>query len=161
MFLSRCDYKKNPRLSTAAMFVDAPELIFGTCSTRHWGEYSEQVCKHSPNGLGVEAITSLPMEKFTKSELGTKLSHMSTNQSFFGACSTRHWGKHNSQSSFSSAQWFLRRFDNKKNPRWPPSRWPTAAMFVDGPEIFSVLAQIDSEKYILTKIKQINPVVLE
>ena len=38
--------------------------------------------------------------------------------------------------------------------------WPTAAMFVDGPEFFLVLAQQDTEGNILTKFK-IRPVVLE
>ena len=37
-------------------------------------------------------------------------------------------------------------FDNKKNPRWL-----MAAMFIDGPEFVSVLAQFDIEGNILTK----------
>ena len=32
--------------------------------------------------------------------------------------------------------------------------WPTAAMFVDGPEFFLVLAQQDTEGNILTKFKK-------
>ena len=32
-----------PRLPTAAVFVDATELIFGTCSTRHLGVHSQHV----------------------------------------------------------------------------------------------------------------------
>ena len=34
-------------------------------------------------------------------------------------------------------------------------------MFVDGPELFLVLAQLDTEGNILTKFKKIRPVVLE
>ena len=34
-------------------------------------------------------------------------------------------------------------------------------MFVDGPEFFLVLAQLDIEGNILTKFKKIRPVVLE
>ena len=35
-------------------------------------------------------------------------------------------------------------------------RWPTAAMFVDGPEFCLVLAQLDTEGNILTKFQN-NP----
>ena len=48
--------------------------------------------------------------------------------------------------SFESVKYYQRRCDNKKN-----QRWPTAAMFVDGPEFFLVLAQLDIEGNILTK----------
>ena len=41
--------------------------------------------------------------------------------------------------------------DNKKN-----QRWPTAATFVDGPELFLVLAQLDTEGNILSKFQN-NP----
>ena len=41
------------------------------------------------------------------------------------------------------------RADNKRN-----QRWPTAAMFVDGPEFVLVLAQLDTEGNILTKFKK-------
>ena len=40
-------------------------------------------------------------------------------------------------------------------------RWPTAAKFVDGPEFFLVLVQLDTEGNILTKFKKNRPVVLE
>ena len=43
----------------------------------------------------------------------------------------------------------MSRCDNKKN-----QRWSTAAMFVDGPEFFLVLAQIGTKG-------KIRPVVLE
>ena len=59
---------------------------------------------------------------------------------YFCTCTTRHWGGHSRQISFESVKKFLRRCDNKIN-----QSWPTAAMFVDGPEFFLVLAQLDTE----------------
>ena len=60
------------------------------------------------------------------------------------------------QLDIESPQQFLRRCDNKKN-----QRWPTAVMFFDRSDVYLVLAQLDIEGNILTKIKIKRPVVLE
>ena len=84
------------------------------------------------------------MGNFTKFEPGTKRPNLSTDRNFFCACTPGHL-------SFESVKKFLRRCDNKKN-----QRWPTVAMFVDGPEFFLVLAQLGTEGNILTKFQK-NP----
>ena len=71
------------------------------------------------------------MRNFNKYELGTIRTHLSANKIFFGACTTRHRGKHNRQVSYKSTQWIMRRCDNKKN-----QRQLTAAMLVNGTDFF-------------------------
>ena len=44
-FLRRCDNKKNQRWPTAAMFFDRLDFGFCSCTTRHWGEHSDQYLK--------------------------------------------------------------------------------------------------------------------
>ena len=80
-------------------------FYFGTCTTRHWGEYSDQDLKKSPtSGLGGDAITRLSMENFTKFEPGTKQPNLSTDRNFFYTCTTRNWGEHNRHVSFESVE---------------------------------------------------------
>ena len=45
--LRRCDNKKNQRWLTAAMFFDKSDSGLGSCTTRHWGEHSDQYLKKS------------------------------------------------------------------------------------------------------------------
>ena len=59
-------------------------IFFCTCTTRHRGEHSDQDLKTNPtSGLGGDAITSLSMGNFTKSEPGTKRPNLSTDKIFF------------------------------------------------------------------------------
>ena len=59
-------------------------FLFCTCTTRHRVEHSEQDLKENPtSGLGGDAITSLSMGNFTKSEPGTKRPNLSTDRNFF------------------------------------------------------------------------------
>ena len=43
--LRRCDNQKNQRWPTAAMFFDRLDFGFCSCTTRHWGEHSDQYLK--------------------------------------------------------------------------------------------------------------------
>ena len=59
-------------------------FFFCTCTTRHRVEHSDQDLKENPtSGLGGDAITSLSMGNFTKSEPGTKRPNLSTDRIFF------------------------------------------------------------------------------
>ena len=59
-------------------------FLFCTCTTRHRVEHSDQDLKENPtSGLGGDAITSLSMGNFTKSEPGTKRPNLSTDRNFF------------------------------------------------------------------------------
>ena len=58
-------------------------IVFSTCTTRHWGEHCDQDLKNPTSGLGGEAMTSLSMGNFTKSEPGTKRPNLSTDRTYF------------------------------------------------------------------------------
>ena len=96
--MKRCDWKKNQRWPTVAMFFDRSFFFFFffffffcTCTTRHRVENSDQDLKENPtSGLGGDAITSLSMGNFTKSEPGTKRPNLSTDRNFFCSCTFRH-----------------------------------------------------------------------
>ena len=63
------------------------------------------ICKkNSTSGLGGDAIWSLSIGNFTKSELGPKWTNLSTDRISFCTCTTRHWGEHNRQVSFESVE---------------------------------------------------------
>ena len=58
--------------------------FFGTYTTRHCGEHSDQDIKKNPtSGLGEDEITSLSMGNFTKSGPGTKRPNLSKDRIFF------------------------------------------------------------------------------
>ena len=82
MWQIRSNNRKNQRRPTAAKLFDRSDF-FGICTTRHCGEHSDQDLKQNPtSGLRGDAIKSLPVGNFTKSEPGTKRSNLSTDRNF-------------------------------------------------------------------------------
>ena len=125
-------------------------FFFGTCTTRHWGEHSDQDLKKSDQSSWRKCDDKPVNGKFhcpsresngqicRQTGILSVLAHLGIEANTIGKF----------HSNLSSSFWGDA-ISRKKN-----QRWTTAALFVDGPEFFLILAQLDTEGNILTKFKK-------